>query len=247
VADCRGFEAGVLKVRLGYFNEYPFEQVVPVGASNGFSTGAVDRGQPNRFFPGLNRSAFEISLSDLSQPLEWNINNRKLAIDGAIEACAGKCATASVGEIKEDLDRVAIELSQLLNKAAQALVSARRAKEGVIRGQVSDERDALRAGKRAVEYERAARSITIRMPSIVRTCLEAPKMCSTVDRQSAIDTLRGIYANQRNLIVRITARADFIASGKTTRRRSLVSQAKKLEQTGVAQLAKLPRFVTDCK
>jgi hypothetical protein len=71
--------------------------------------------------------------------------------------------------------------------------------------------------------------------------------CETVDRQYEIESLKGLYANQRNSTQRTIARSYFRNTGKTSRSDSLVKQAKDLEQQGLAALAKLPRFETQCK
>jgi hypothetical protein len=245
LADCRGYEAGVLKVKLGYNNPGAFEQSVPVGKLNGFSPGSPDLGQPSKFFSGLNAFVFEIPLADPKQSLTWNINGKRVTIDSALKACSGRCVDTPIGTVKAALDQTAIDLSALVLKAANALASLSN-KESVT-AQKSRGVDAQRAARRAAEFERAAKAITIDLPSVIKTCAEAPALCNTVDRQSAIDTLRALYANQRNTVKRIMARVAFRSTGRTNRRDSLVRQASELEARGIEQLSKIPRFATECK
>lgn len=246
LADCRGFDSGVLKVKLGYNNQATFEQSVPVGKLNGFSPGSVDRGQPNRFFSGLNATTFEIPLANQNEQLTWNINGRIVVIDGSLKTCEGKCVDTPVGAIKGELDQVAIDLSAVMNRASAALASVKD-KKGSEADKARDKRDAERASRKAAEYERTAKALTIQFPAVVKTCPEAPAFCATVDRQGTIDALRGLYANQRNSVIRTMARALFRSTGATTRRQKFVKEAKALEQKGLDQLAKLPRFATECK
>lgn len=246
VADCRGYESGILKVKLGYNNKGSFEQSFPVGKLNSFSPGTIDRGQPNKFFSGLNATVFEIPLVDPNERLIWNVNGKQVQIDSTLKTCAGKCVDTPLGTIKGDLDQVAINLSALMNRASAALASVKDKKGGESE-QARDRRDAERSNRKASEYETTAKALTIQFPAVVKTCPEAPAFCSTVDRQGTIDALRGLYANQRNSVMRTMARVAFRSTGTTSRRQRFVKEAKALEQQGLDQLAKLPRFATECK
>jgi hypothetical protein len=246
VADCRGYESGILKVKLGYNNQGTFEQSFPVGNLNSFSPGAIDRGQPNKFFSGLNATVFEIPLVDPNERVIWNVNGRKIQIDSTLKTCDGQCVDTPLGTIKGDLDQVAIDLSALMNRAAAALASVKD-KKGGDREQARDKSDAQRSNQKAAEYETTAKALTIQFPAVVKTCPQAPAFCATVDRQGTIDALRGLYANQRNSVMRTMARVAFRSTGATSRRQKFVKQAKALEKKGLDQLAKLPRFATECK
>lgn len=246
VVDCRGYESGILKVKLGYNNKGLFEQSFPVGVLNSFSPGAADRGQPNRFFAGLNSTVFEIPLVNPNEAVIWSVNGKQVQIDSTLKTCEGRCVDTPLGTIKGDLDQVAIDLSALMNRAAAALASVKD-KRGGESEQARDRRDAERASRKASEYEATAKSLTIQFPAVAKTCPDAPAFCSTVDRQGVIDALRGLYANQRNSVVRTMARVAFRSTGTTSRRQKLVQQSKALEKQGIDQLAKLPRFATECK
>jgi hypothetical protein len=245
LADCRGYEGGVLKVKLGYSNPGSFEQSVPVGKLNSFTSGAADRGQPNRFFTGLNSAVFQISLADPNETVTWSVNGKTVVIDNTLKVCAGQCIDRPVGAIKGDLDKVAADLSALMNRAAAALESVKdRANDP--RSKARDRSDAAQARKKARNYERLARELLIQYPDVVKTCPEAPSLCATVDRQGNIDGLRWLYANQRNTVKRVMSRVTFRSTGRANLRSKLVKQAIALEQQGLTGLAGLPRFSTDC-
>jgi hypothetical protein len=246
IADCRGYESGVLKVKLGYSNLAGFEQTVPVGKLNGFSPGAVDRGQPNRFFAGLNATVFEIPLADPNEPITWSINGKSVRIDGTLKTCAGKCVDTPVGAVTGALDQVAADLSALMNRAAEALASVKD-KKGGARDQARDRRDAQRAKFKASQYEILAKRLTIQFPQVIKTCPEAPAFCATVDRNGTLTALKGLYAQQRDSVMRTMARVAFRSTGATSRRQRFVRQAKQLEEKGLQQIAAIPRFSTECK
>ena len=246
LADCRGYEGGVLKVKLGYSNPGSFEQSVPVGKLNNFTSGTADRGQPNRFFSGLNSAVFQISLADPDEKVAWSVNGKTVVIDNTLKVCSGQCVDLPVGAIKGDLDKVAADLSAIMNRAAEALASVKD-KENDPRSKARDRSDAAQARKKAQNYERLARELLIQYPAVVKTCPEAPALCATVDRQGNIDGLRWLYANQRNTVKRVMSRVSFRSTGRASLRSRLVRDALALEQQGLTELAKLPRFSTECK
>ena len=121
-------------------------------------------------------------------------------------------------------------------------------KGNLTRAQVQrNKRDAERAKKKATQYQARANFYTIEFPAVVKTCPEAPAFCVTVDRGVTLDSLRDLYANQRNSVQRTMARTYFRNTNKTNRDDSLVKQAKQLEADGIAELLKLPRVVVECK
>jgi hypothetical protein len=247
-AECRGYQSGVLTARLGYVNGNAFELQVPVGPLNKFTPGAADRGQPNRFFAGTNKSALQVPLASNTDAFSWVVNGESVKIDGSLPVCDGECADTATGNVTGQLDDIAQKLSDLMTRAANVLASAKASsKQGVSTKTARNRTDAERAKKKASEYEALAKSLTIQFPQVVKTCPQAPQYCETVDRQYSIETLKGLYANQRNSIQRTIARAYFRNTGATKRDESLVKQAKDLEQQGLAALAKLPRFETQCK
>ncbi|MFO0415748.1 MAG: hypothetical protein ACK5Y6_00530 [Pseudomonadota bacterium] len=245
VAECRGYSGGVMKVRMGYNNPNGFEQEFAIGALNQFTSGKADRGQPTKFFAGLNKSAFEIALEKETENVTWALNGARITTSTTLPTCVGMSIDVPTGTIGGNLNSVALQLSQVMNRAAAALASAKATKTA--REQARDDRDKRRVQAKASGYESLANSLTIQIPAVTKTCPEAPQFCVTVDRQSTIDALRGLYANQRNSIMRTMARLSFRNSGVTTRDDGLVKQGKALEAQGVAELAKLPRFETVCK
>lgn len=247
-AECRGYQNGVMNVRLGYVNSNAFELQVPVGTLNKFSPGAADRGQPNKFFSGTNKSVFQVPLASNTDSLTWTVNGSSVKVDTSVPVCEGECADTPTGSVTVQLDAIAQKLSDLMTRAANVLASAKAtsAKGGTAK-EARNRTDAERAKKKAADYTTLAKSLTIQIPQVIKTCPQAPQYCETIDRQYAIESLKGLYANQRNSIQRTIARANFRNNGTTGRGDAFVKQAKDLEQEGLAALAKVPRFETQCK
>jgi hypothetical protein len=245
MAECRGFSDGVMKVRLGYSNPNTFEQQVAIGVNNGFNSGVVNRGQPSRFFAGTNKAVVDVALESADEVVTWNVNSSKVTIDSKLPACDGQCADVPTGAINGNLDRIASELSAVMTRAAQLLASS---KATVSAAQADrNRRDAERAKRKAARYEALAKSITIKFPAVVKTCPQAPEFCVSVDRGVALDSLRDLYANQRNSTMRTIARSYWRNANRTRRNDTLVKQAKALEAEGIAELLKQPRVIVECK
>jgi hypothetical protein len=245
VAECRGYKGGVMHVRFGYTNPNEFAQEITVGQNNSFSPGVTDRGQPAKFFAGKNSSVFEAPLATADEIVTWSINGSSVTANSGLPTCDGQCTDTPTGNITGNLDRIAGELSGVMNRAAELLASAR---GKLTRAQVQrNKRDAERAKRKAAEYQARANFYTIDFPAVVKTCPEAPPLCVTVDRGVTLDSLRDLYANQRNSVQRTMARTYFRNTEKTNRNDSLVKQAKDLEVQGIAEILKLPRVVLECK
>jgi hypothetical protein len=243
---CRAYEKGFLKAKLGYNNPAPYEQVIPVGKLNGFSKGARDRGQPSTFFSGLNVAVFNIPLTDPLDSITWNLNGAEVTIDPTTTVCSGMCIDTPVGAIKLEIDQAAVDLSALIKRAASALSSVKDSRKGQ-QVRSKNKRDAIRAQAKAALYEKLAKELTIQIPAVTKTCPEAPAFCVTVDRFGTIEALKGLYAIQRETVIRMMARTIFKATGKTVRSQPLVRKAKEVEQRGLKQLGLLPRFAVECK
>jgi predicted Mrr-cat superfamily restriction endonuclease len=132
-----------------------------------------------------------------------------------------------------------------MNRAAELLASA---KKNLTRAQIERNRkDAERAKKKADYYQQVANTLTIQFPAVVKTCPSAPPLCVTVDRGHTLDSLRALYANQRNSTQRTVARTYWRNINRTKRNDRLVVQAKALEQAGIVEITKLPRVAVECK
>jgi hypothetical protein len=187
----------------------------------------------------------DVALTDAAETVTWNINESSVKIGSSLPACDGLCTDVPTGAINGNLDRIAGELSTVMNRAAELLASAK-ANMTVERAS-RNRRDAERAKRKAARYEQLAKSITIKFPAVVKTCPQAPEFCVSVDRGIELDTLRDLYANQRNSTARTVARSYWRNIGKTRRGDKLVEQAKALEAQGITELLKLPRVVVECK
>jgi hypothetical protein len=233
-----------MKVRMGYSNPNAFVQQFAVGALNRFTAGTTDRGQPNQFFAGLNKSVFEVSLANDSELTSWFVNGTSAAISPNLPTCDGFCTDTPTGAVTGNLDRIAGELSGVMNRAADLLASSKTCARATAR---RNRRDAENARRKADEYQVLANTLTIQFPAVVKTCPQAPPLCVSADRTSVIEGLKGLYANQRNTTTRAVARSYFCNTSRTKRNDSLVRQAKALEQEGLSELQKLPRIIVECK
>ena len=262
--NCQGLKTGgILRIKLGYSNPNPFEVSLPIGALNRFSPGPADLGQPNKLFAGLNQGAFEVSLSpdvaSIPDPLTWNLNGSSVALTTQVPVCTGECIDAPIGSIRGELNQIAIKLGALTKKAAAVLAAAAtndvnkitkkdtRSAKSKIQSAENDFDDAERSAIKADKFIEIVQTLLLEFPEVSKSCPEALRFCKTVDRQPTIAALQKLYADTRNQVQRIMARANFRKNGETSRNDPLVIKAKQLEALGLAELAKIPRFAEDCK
>ena len=262
--NCQGLKTGgILRIKLGYSNPNPFEVSLPIGALNRFSPGTADLGQPNKLFAGLNQGAFEVNLSpdvvNIPDPLTWNLNGSSVALTTQVPVCTGECIDAPIGSIRGELNQIAIKLGALTKKAAAVLAAAAtndvnkitkkdtRSAKSKIQSAENDFDDAERSAIKADKFIEIVQTLLLEFPEVSKSCPEALRFCKTVDRQPTIAALEKLYADTRNQVQRIMARANFRKNGETSRNDPLVIKAKQLEVLGLAELAKIPRFAEDCK
>ena len=262
--NCQGLKTGgILRIKLGYSNPNPFEVSLPIGALNRFSPGPADLGQPNKLFAGLNQGAFEVNLSpdvaSIPDPLTWNLNGSSVALTTQVPVCTGECIDAPIGSIRGELNQIAIKLGALTKKAAAVLAAAAtkdvnnitkkdmRTAKSKIQSAENDFEDAERSAVKADRFIEIVQTLLLEFPEVSKSCPEALRFCKTVDRQPTIAALQKLYADTRNQVQRIMARANFRKNGETSRNDPLVIKAKQLEALGLAELAKIPRFAEDCK
>ena len=260
LAECQGFDNGVLRVLGGYQNLNNFEVKIPIGGLNNFSPGNQNQGQPVKFLSGMNKGAFNINLTDTSTVLMWTLNGLQAVASTALPICSGECVDTPVGSITEEIDQLAVQIADITKQAAAILSSAEAtvAKTSKVSSQKrirtqariaasADRVDAERATAKANGYVTQSQELTIQIPDVIKNCPEAPQFCQTVDNGPTIDALRNLFAQARNTAQRTIARAYFRNTGATNRKDSLVAQAKSLESQGLAQLDQIPRTSTECQ
>jgi len=259
--ECRGYEGGKMLVQVSYQNNNPFTVKFPIGDLNLFTPGKVDRGQPREFFAGLNKGAFKVELTSQTDQATWRLNGLTTDVSNSLKVCDDSCIETATGAITGQLNQVAIDLADAANDAADLLAAspARRSSGTASAKKVSgrrasrttaqDRRDAERARKAAQEYAKKAQELVLQIPAVIKNCPEAPNFCATVDRGETISQLRVLYAESRNTVKRVVARAYFKATGSTKDVPSdpIYKRGIKLEAKGNSELDKLPRFATECK
>lgn len=249
-AECRGFESGKLRIKMGYRNPNPFTITLPVGASNEFTPGRSDRGQPYEFYSGLNSGVLNVDLDSAADQTVWKINGASSPLASKLPVCDGECVDTATGSITGELDRIAIDLANAVRDGANLLAASplvKRGRKTTTNLSREDRADIQRSRKLATEYEARSRALLLQVPAVVRNCPEAPAFCQTIDRGPTLDALKGLYAEARNATKRIVSRAYFRENGRTNRNDPIIKRALRLEEQGLAQLAKIPRFATECK
>lgn len=241
-------ESGLVRVRMSYLNPNNFEVQVPIGRSNRFSPTPIDRAQPTSFFAGLNQAAFDIIVD--SPSLTWELMGAKAAYSVNMPICSGECVGTPLKEIKGSLNPIAIELSKLNEQAAvmlrQAALADMKGASGKS-GAEQDVTDAKRSIKRAKKLVEDAQKLIVSFPEVTKVCPNAPPTCLTIDREPTIDALRAIFAEGRSAVVRNVNRAFWRKRGKIDRKNPLIKSAIELEQKGLEELLKIPRFAQDCE
>jgi hypothetical protein len=243
VAECIDSTRNGLQGTFGYVNSNEFEVKVNLGSQNRFNPSPEDRAQPTSFFPGTNKGVFTTSFKD---QLTWNLAGKSATASATTPVCLGGCIGTSTTEIKGSLDAAALKLAKLTKDAATFLASQAKVK---LRGTAAAKAgtDAIRAGRKADQFVKTANALSVQFPAVVKSCPNAAEVCQTVDRNSVIQALQGLYAQQRNSVKRIITRGYFNSTGRTNRTDKIIEAAKAAEQEGLAAISKLPRFATECK
>jgi hypothetical protein len=244
-------------VLLGYNNPHPFPIIVPTGGDNFFSAGISTISTIEKFLPGRMESVLAVTLSATAKPNSWTLQSQTVDLDAAATVCTSSeatCANNDSADTIGNLDRIALELSAIAQGTATSLLKAKRKNiEGSslskrVRSQSLNriEVEHRRAIARAKELENEAYRLTIQLPKLSKTCINAPSFCKSIDRFDTIISLRRLYAYLLNMAKRQTNRFHFIQNGETKRNRIAVVKAKKLLNLGNSELDKLPRIATDC-
>lgn len=238
--SCVGFKDGKLRVKAGWSNQNAFTIPYGLSTNNSFSPAPSDVGQPTEYLSGLVPGAFEVTVPNSGSGgklLKWQLGSKAVELTSSTPVCVGECIETAIGGTTAKLDKIAVRLAKLSQRAAAFLDST----------SPQQATDSARAAARAERYSERARTLLLEFPLIIRNCPAAPRACSTVDRGPTIARLRGLYAEAVGSVKRSVSRAYFRKGGKTDRSDPLIKQALELEKLGNAELNKLPRFATECK
>ena len=230
LAECvHPTDSGGFNAVMGYRNPNPIEIKVPIGASNKFTPGALDRAQPDTFIPGLVSGAFSVSTATA---LEWKLGGKTASIGSNTKTC--ECPTVGGAALKTMINTSAEQITDTANKAATLLQSVSKA-------------DAARAKKRAATSLAAAKSALNTMPASIRSCPAVPAGCSTIDEQASIDATTAHFNTTLKLVKRVVARTFYLRKKKVERKDPLITKAEQQSKVGLSEVAKIPRFRTSCK
>lgn len=244
-------------VVIGYNNPNSFAITIPYGPENLFSTGLDRSNSITNFSAGRSVAARTVALNQAIKPNSWTLRDQTIDLDAVVARCQSSelaCVNINSGETIGNLDQVALELSSIAQRTAQTLQRARR--KAVEAGTASARTKQLSVSRIEVELKRAltrakyleeeAYRLTIQLPKVTKSCIDAPAYCETIDRFDTFIALRRLYAHLLNMTKRQTNRFYFTEVGETKRNRAPVVKAKRLVQFGHRELDKLPRLATDC-
>jgi hypothetical protein len=187
-------------------------------------------------------------VTEFKDELSWTLGGKTASVTPSTAVCEGGCVGTATTETKSSLDNTALELAGYATKAANNL--AAQAKKNLSASAAAKiVRDATRAKKRAADLVKVVNNLGLEFPAIVRTCPNAAKVCSTIDRDVTIKGLQNAYKVLENMTRRFYARAAFVTQGSTasTKSNATIRAAKDAAQRGLAAAALLPRFATECK
>jgi hypothetical protein len=87
---------GTYTVSIGYKNSNSTSQTVALGATNKFTYGNANRGQPTTFLPGTRDNVFVMTASaaDVNNDLNWSLTGNVVSIQTPV-----KCATKPVPQV----------------------------------------------------------------------------------------------------------------------------------------------------
>jgi hypothetical protein len=156
---------------------------------------------------------------------------------------APSCIDQVTVGITAELDQVALQLSTLAFEAADRL---RKDVTAALGSASSVQRDVRRTKALADSQLAEARSLTLKLPNISRTCQGLPSICREVDNAATIVALRGNYARSANVVARTLNRSGFRSQKMTRRYQVLIRQARATARAGNAALDQLPPRAVSC-
>lgn len=95
VLQCVKESGARLEARFGYDNPNPFTVNIAVGAMNYFTPGPKNRGQPDRFLPGVAENVFSVTVdakrNDPARTIAWTLDEITVSTGAsAVPRCKGK-------------------------------------------------------------------------------------------------------------------------------------------------------------
>jgi hypothetical protein len=213
-----------------------------------FYTLPIDRGQPVEFKSGLNLNVAVVPVTVGGMIDEWLLNGRGARIDESTPKCAAGCSELTLDEVKGNLDKVALRMSELVIQSAGILRAAKLSSSTVRRNGALVQRtndDEKRSMHKAIGYRERVFKLVLMFPEVAQVC-QKETLCRFIDRFGVIMELRQIFARTRNTGMRILARKNFVSTGRTSRVEAIVRELKSLEKQGNANLNRLPRVASDC-
>lgn len=159
---------------------------------------------------------------------------------GAGPACVDQVSVSIV----ENLDAIAIQLATQAHEAAKTLKRDVGKKFG---SAASVERDVRRTKDLADRYLTEARSLTIKIPGVSRTCPNLPPVCREIDNGPTIAALRINLLKSGNLVARTLNRSSFRLTVTMTRKyQKRIRTARQWVKTGQLALDQVAPTAISC-
>lgn len=146
-------------------------------------------------------------------------------------------------KLNAELDKVAIELSEIANKAARDLFKVAKAKNGNI---AAAQRDVKRTAALTLRLFNEAKSLTFKIPTVSRTCPDLTSVCREIDNGPTIQALGINYLQTTNATARILNRAGFTASNDTRKFKAMIRKARQIRFNGYEALSRVPKTAISC-
>lgn len=152
------------------------------------------------------------------------------------------CVDTVTFKLAEEFDGVAVQLSEIANKSADDLFKVAKAQGG---NMAAAQRDVTRSKALSLALLTEARSLTLKIPTVSRTCPNLPPVCREVDNEPTILALTKNCLRSTNAISRILNRLGF-RQGDTRTRSKTIRKARSIRATGYEILAKFPKRAISC-
>jgi hypothetical protein len=238
--DCKQQDKAIL----GWLNQNEFDIIIPIGSLNLFTPGASDRSQPNRFFIGLNKSAFSVPYESA---LSWKLPGYSLDLSQSVKEC--ECSTTDNTQAKTQILSLAADFLAVAYEAAETL---ERASKDRVKALNREERGRLkellqRSRERAVaEFKQIELTLISHIPKTSTACPQVLDGCRTVDDLPVIQSIRNRYYVIQSMINRLIARAGFITEQDTRRFKDIRKRAEISAKKAFESLNTIQRFRTVC-
>lgn len=179
--------------------------------------------------------------------------------DGKIDTADSDCTTAQDNSenggvpgcidqitvsVAENLDQIAIQIATLANESATLLFNIAKS-QGSAKAAIA-QRDVKRTKRIALQLLNEARSLTIKIPTVSRTCPNLPQECRQIDNTATIAAIGQNQLVTTNHASRTLARSGFRKARKTKEYKAMIQRVRSLAFVGALTLSQVPKVSVSC-